>query len=97
VTGPSNTTGSSGSFPIIKIIAACVLLLFSLGWIVPAYLGWQFHLQWLAQYQSGSLPENDLTYLDAARKLWNLAGLWFLVILVGWIFYAARKLIPWSD
>lgn len=96
MTGPSSPAGSSGSVPILKIVAALVVILFSLGWIVPAYLGWQFHVQWLEQYHSGTIPENDLTFLDAARSLWNLAGLWFLVILVGWVFYAARKLIPWS-
>lgn len=81
---------------IIRILAAFLVILFSFGWIVPAWLGWQFHLRWLEQYRTGMVPENELTYLDAARTLWNLAGLWFLVTLVGWIWFAARKLIPWS-
>jgi hypothetical protein len=81
----------------IRIVAAFVIILFSLGWIVPAYLGWQFHHHWLDQYRTGSVPQNDRAFLDAARMLWNLAGLWFLATLLAWIVVAARKFIPWSD
>jgi hypothetical protein len=84
------------SHPIIKTLAVVVVILFSIGWLVPAYLGWQLYNEWLEQYQTAPEQLDSFPYLEAARTMWNLAGLWFLVTVLAWIIFAARKLIPWS-
>ena len=82
---------------ILRIAAALVLILFSIGWLTPLYFGWHLQAEWLESYQEGRVDAETATFPEAARVLGNVAAYWFLLALLFWIVYAARKLVPYSE
>ena len=72
-----------------------LLLLASIGWLVPAWIGFTSFNNWvrlvlrpkLQPEFYGDTPVTSFPHYEFAKQLWIIAGLWLSIVVIGWAIY----------
>ncbi len=79
------------------------VLIFSVGWLVPAWIGFRSFHSWvrlvvrpkLQPEFYDNIPITSFPHYEFAHQLWIIAGLWLTVVVISWaiylVFYNQKK------